>query len=290
VFICGFILGVFGCHAPPKPPPGSYFGPTESIGAVVRGVNARVHELATLRAAGDFEATIVDRNKSSFVNGEITLLYARPDKLRMVGKKDIAGRIFEIGTNGQRYWLIVRGDTDTMWFGNYANLDKMGTPRGQIPIRPDLLLEVLGVSDINPNLIAEPYPVMRYNNDYDAYMMTWHVKLPDRLVAQKEVWYDRQTLLPTQVLLFDANGRVVLSAKLMRHQPVEVPDVPREQWPKVASSCRLFFPDSGTRMSFNFSDLALQKNGAPRDTSFNFPGDTAGVSHVVNVDEQPPRE
>jgi hypothetical protein len=289
VFTCGFIL-LLGCRAPQKPPLGTYFGPTESIGALVPRINASVHDLSTLRAAGDFEATIVDQKKSSFVNGEITLLYAKPDKLRMVGKKDIAGRIFEIGTNGQRYWLIVRADTDTMWFGDYANLDKMGAPRGQIPIRPDLLLEVLGVSEINPNLIAEPYPVMRFNNDYDAYVITWHVKLPDRLVAQKEVWYDRQTLLPTQVLLFDANGRVVLSAKLMRHQPVEVPNLPREQWPRVASSYRLFFPDSGTRMSFKLSDLALQKNGAPRDSSFNFPGDTAGVSHVVNVDEQPPRE
>src|SRR5262245_28114093 len=101
-FICGSVL--LGCHAPPKTKPAGYFGPTDPISMVVHDVNARVAGLPTLRAAGDFEATIVDQGRRNFINGEVTLLFSRPDKLRMIGKKDIAGRIFEIGTNGQEYW------------------------------------------------------------------------------------------------------------------------------------------------------------------------------------------
>ncbi len=291
--ICGCLLLV-GCHAPAHATREPYFGPTDPLKVVVNDVNARVENLSTLRAAGDFEATIVENGKKHFVNGDMTLLYARPDKLRMVGKKDIVGNIFEIGTNGRQYWLIVRGDTDTMWYGEYAKLaDASERARSRIPVRPDLLLEVLGVSAINTNLMTQPFPIMRFNNDYDVYMITWNIQLADRMAAQREVWYDRKTKLPTLVLLFDENGRVLLSAKLAKHRPVEVPNVNQDQWPQVATSYRIQFPESGTRISFELSDVALTRNGAPNDRTFGFPGaDRAGVSHVINVDddEQLPRE
>lgn len=283
------LMAAAGCRAPQQPKPAGYFGPTDPLDVVATRVNAQIANLPTLRAAGDFEANIVEDGRTHFVNGEITLLYARPDKLRMIGRKDVAGRIFEIGTNGQRYWLIVRADTDTMWWGDYANV--ASTSSAAMPIRPDLLLEVMGVSTISPNFLSEPYPVMRFNNDYDTYMITWHTRRPDRVVAQKEVWYDRQTMLPTLVLLFNDDGRVVLTAKLSRHAPVEVKALPREQWPMVARSYRLMFPDTGTKLSFTLNDVQLQKGGAPRESSFSFPeGDAAGVSNIINVDEQTPRE
>ena len=67
---------------------------------------------------------------------------------------------------------------------------------------------------------------MRFNNDADAYMFLWNVKLPDRWAVQKEIWYDRATLLPKLVLLFDENGRVVLRAYLSNYKSVEVANVP----------------------------------------------------------------
>jgi hypothetical protein len=283
------LFAAIGCRAPKAEKPPGYFGPTEPLEVVAKQINAQVANLPTLRGAGDFEADIVEDGRKHFVNGEITLLYARPDKLRMIGKKDIAGRIFEIGTNAERYWLIVRGETSTMWWGEHGRLAS-GQDRANMPIRPDLLLEVLGVSSIAPNFLTEPFPVMRFNNDYDVFMITWHTRRPDRVVAQKEVWYDRQSKLPSLVLLFDDSGRVMLSAKLSRHEAVEIKDVPREQWPMVARSYRLFFPDSGTKLSFRLNEVLLQKGGAPRESSFNFPeGDAAGVSSIINVDAQPPR-
>jgi len=53
----------------------------------------------------------------------------------------------------------------------------------------------------------------------------WNVRVPDRYVAQKEVWYDRKTKLPIKVLLFDPNGRVVLRADLSKHKPVQAQQV-----------------------------------------------------------------
>src|SRR5262249_24483323 len=158
-----------------------------------------------------------------------------------------------------------------MYTGTYQNLARINAD--EIPIRPDLILEVLGVQSIPVDLLKQPVPVLRFNNDNDAYMIVWNAQLADRWIAQKEVWYDRTTKLPKAVLLYDADGRVILRAYLADHQPVRTDDVPREQWPMVATSYRLFFPDSGSVVQFSLKeDLASKRNGKPDARSFTYPG------------------
>ena len=150
MFIGGLI---FGCHAQPKTSgPAGYFAATEPINTVVQRINANAEQIPTLRGAGAFEAWIKDENKTHFVNGEVTLLYSQPRSLRLIGKKDIAGQVFEIGSNDDRYWVIIRGDADTMWTGTYANIDRVDASK--IPVRPDLVLEVLGIAADPDGFIA----------------------------------------------------------------------------------------------------------------------------------------
>ncbi|MBC8107787.1 MAG: hypothetical protein H7Z14_14440 [Anaerolineae bacterium] len=264
-----------------------YLGPTEPMRDVVQEINKNTDRLPSMWSRGYFEANVVDRGKSHFVNGDLLMLYRRPDDLRIVGKKDIAGTVFEIGSNPERYWLRVGGDVDTMWWGTHANAGNVD-PK-QIPIPPALMLEVLGISSIDTNFRQPPAPVMRFNNDADAYMLLWTLPLADRWAAQKDVWFDRQTKLPMKVLLYDANGRVVLLADLSNHKPVEVAGVPKDQWPKVAANYRLYFPDSDTSVAFEL-DRPMLKNGpgpntVPNDRSFAFPEEGGGANHVIPVDE-----
>ena len=252
--------------------PAAYYGPTLPMYEVVARINANNRQIPSLWARHSFEAYIKDeQGKSHFVNGDGNLMYRRPLDLRLIGKKDIIGTVFDIGSNGDRFWLHLKPDEiNTIWWGHYRNLDKPGTV--EIPIRPDLILEVLGVSEIDENFLKQPAPTMRFNNDADAYMLVWNVQGPDRWVAAREIWYDRQTFLPRLVLLFDENGRILLRAYLSKHQPVEIDGgQPRESWPKIATDYRLFFPDTGNRMSFELRDVALQSNGFPKDLSFRFP-------------------
>jgi hypothetical protein len=118
----------------------------------------------------------------------------------------------------------------------------------------------------------------------------WGSPLPDRWAAQKEVWYDRETKLPRLVVLFDENGRVVLRTFLSEHQPVEVEGAAREDWPRVARRFELYFPDTGTTMSLQLSDVELRRGPVPNDASFAFPGDRAGVSKVIRVDAEEPAD
>jgi hypothetical protein len=146
---------------------------------------------------------------------------------------------------------------------------------------------VLGIGAIDTDFTHEPAPVMRFNNDADAYMIVWSARLPDRWVAQREVWYDRATKLPRIVLLFDENGRVVLRAYLSNHQPVESNDP--EHAPKVATEYRLFFPATGAKMSFQLRDMRQKKNNTiPSERSFPFPSE-APTSKVIAIHAQQPR-
>lgn len=281
-----FLVLICGC-TPQRPAPTgrAYFGPTEPLEAVVARINANNQPIRTLFAYHTFEATIYDEHgKGTFVNGRGTLNYRKPGELLLQGKKEV-GSVFEIGSNPDRYWLTVVLGPDTMWWGYYRNLGKPCIDQS-IPIRPDAMLEILGVGDIDTDFTREPAPTMRFNNDADAYMFVWNVRAvhPDRWIAYREIWYDRQTLRPTLVLLFDPDGRVILRAYLSNYQPLEIEAMPKERLPSVATQYRLFFPDSGSKMNFTLSDVALQRNGKPDDRTFQFPKQP-GVSNIIQIDQ-----
>ncbi len=294
-FACAAVLAsLVGCATVPPPPTKGYFGPTEPMAQVVTAINANNARLPTLWASHYYEATVVDeQRKPHYVNGDGAILYRSPQAARgwgmlVVGDKPAIGRVFEIGTTAEWYWLKIVPELDTMWYGAQRHLGKPCA--GRIPIRPDMVGEVLGIGTIGPGeFMRPPAPVMRFNNDADAYMFVWVVPAtnPDRMAAQKEVWYDRQTKRPKVVLLFDEHGRVQLRAYLSKHQQVDPGDgAPRESWPWVATDYRLYFPETGTRMSFELNDVRLERNGVPTRKGLAFPGtDEPGVSKVIQLDK-----
>lgn len=275
-------LGISGCH-PPAPPPG-YYGPTDPFAIIAPKINANDGAIPTLRGAGDFQAWIKTKDHTDYIDGQLTLLFQQPHSIRLIGKKDFLGTIFEIAANDERYWLISHPPDESqraMWWGTFAKLDRARP--SEIPIRPDLLIDVLGITPIGSDWLQSPSPVMKFDNERDAYVITWNELGSDRWIAQKEVAYDRATLNPESVLLYDANGRIVLRANLSEHKPIRR-DNASAAAPKIATKYDLFFPDTGSRLKFTLSDdLALQRNGAPNDRSFRFPEDP-DVARTIPLD------
>ena len=262
---------------------------TEPMADVVRQIDANNGQLPTLWARHYYEVNLVDDKKQShFVNGDGVLMYRRPMGMRLVGTKPFAGTVFEIGSTEEKYWLKLVPEVNTMWYGDYANL---GKPCVQpVPIQPNMVFEVLGVGTFNTDFTAAPAPVMRYNPDADAYMFVWIVPAsdPPRFVAQKEIWYDRKTKLPRLVLLFDADGRVVLRAYLAKHRQVEVADQPKEKWPSVATDYRLYFPGQRLEDVVHAQRHGAVQEGRPLPQGHRLPRptpDEAGVERVIQLDE-----
>jgi hypothetical protein len=273
-----------GCG--PKAPlaPAGYYGRTLAMAEVIEKINQNNQAIPTLYAKHYTEASIIDKKgKTRFVNTGGDVFVRKPRELLMRGKKDPFGKVFEIGSTPERFWLTVYVDEPTRWWGYYRNV---GKPCVQdMPLRPDVIGEVLGIGNINTNFNAVPVPTMRFNNDLDVYMLTWQTKLADRWYTEKEIWYDRKTLLPRKVLLFDPNGRIILRANLDRHRGVEAPNVPRERWPVVATAYELFFPDTRSTMKIELSDLVLiNKAGHPREGTIVFKEDPEAKEIQIDAD------
>jgi hypothetical protein len=284
--LCSSAIASGGCQFGQQPAAiKPYFGPTETVDQLVTDINANVEPLPTLWAKGDFDATIVDHGHKNSVSGTAYLMHARPQQMLFIGKADVLGEVFRMGCGPGRYWVTVKGDTDTCWWGSFANLDHVD--QSAIPVRPDLVEAVLGLDSIDTDFTRQPCPVMRFNNDEQAYMIVWNVKGPDRWLAQKEIWYDLDSKLPRLVNLFDANGRVVLSAYLSDHKAVQMDDsaTPSTGAPRVATTYTLFFPESGSKLRLHLTELKLSSQGHPNGGNFAFDPDAVGVKHVVDLDD-----
>jgi hypothetical protein len=231
-----------------------------------------------------WEADLYDEaHKHTYVNGDGgSLMFRKPGDLYLTATRP-GMEVLNLGSNGDTFW--VQAAKDTLWWGRYKNLGLQCAK--EIPIRPDLLIEVLGISEFNTDLMQAPVPTMRFNNDADAYMFTWHVpspSLPRRWITEKEVWYDRKSHLPTAVLLFDEDGRILLRAYLSDHKPVEGTE--KDHPAQVATKYSLFFPPSGSRFNFQLEeDIYLQYNKRPADVNFRFDSEKSNAVKKIQIDE-----
>lgn len=278
--VIGTLAGCVNRPDPPTTRPAIYTGPTDSLDVLLAKINANNARIATVAGSGTFLAAL--GKEQTTLNGQITLLHTKPDKLWLRLNKDLAGEVLIAGNNGERWWLSAFGDIDTTWYGapqRAASAD----PR--IPISPELIADVLGVATLNLDMLAQPVPTMRFNPDYDCYMLTWHTPITDRWVTLREVWYDRATLQPKIVWLFDRSGRVALRAKLADVRPMDVSDGDPNAAPRVARSYDLFFPDNGTKLTFRFDELRATRGKAPNEQTYQFDPTRVRTSKVVNLDE-----
>lgn len=256
---CGLFAGGC-CNVKKSPQAQPYYGPTQTLAQLAGDINANNRKISSLWATLNYSATVNDHGQTHSVSsGDGILLYMRPSNFRLVAKKEFVGTVFDLGTNGKEYWLEVVPGTNRMWWGRYEDLVHTPVGKSPIPIRPDLVLEVLGVGLINTDFNVPPVPTLRFNSDQDAYMLVFNVHAPDRWIALKEVWYDRATHRPRRVILYDADGRAVLRADLSMYTRVQVPQEDPKGWPEMAGDFKLFFPDSGSRMEFTMTDVRLYK-------------------------------
>ena len=277
--VCISLFSLAGCCAKKPPTKEIYKGPTRSLPELVSDINQNNTRITTLWASGSFECWLRDeKGQTQHIDGDKLLLgFRKPIELRMVGEKFGApDRLFEVGSNPKQFWMWfpIR---DTMWWGEYH--DDMPISYGDIPIRPDLLTEVLGVNDINPDLLKSPMPAMRFDPEQDVYDVTFHVMLPDRLIVEKEIRYDRATLLPRMVIFYDGNGRIVLRAGLSEHEHVNGD----ASAPVVATRFELEFLQTHAKLVLKLSELKDSYKGRPNDAMFRFPGpDAAGKTYKVD--------
>lgn len=294
------LLLVTGCYAAPRhvadsdTPP---LPPALSLPELVERINENNQKLPSLWAKGYFEALIIEERggkPSPVLNGTITALHLKPDRLRLKAEKDIFNDVFDMGTDGERLWIGLPLEKQA-YIGTVDNIDPEATEG--LPLRPDLILQVLGVNLLPTDLTSWPAPVLEYNPDVGLHMVRFvepaELGQP-RLKVSKQVWYEvpsepELAPLPVKVILSGDDGRPLLVANLSRHARVGTGD----DAPLVATRFLLYFPDTGSKMriDLNEDDLALvrrtRRTSVPNAASFRFSPSDVGATEVFTLDRQP---
>jgi hypothetical protein len=281
-----------GCR-PAPPPPTSAFRlnpPLRPISEVIAAINANNQKIPTLWATLNYSATVKDEKGQvhNVVSDDGMLLYAHPNLFHLVGKKEFVGTVFDMGANDREFWLELLPGANVMYTGTFTAMAHASAAKLPIPLRPDLVAEVLGVGTFNETLLKQPVPVMRYDGSTDSYVFLFARQGEYRWFAQNEIWYDRTTLRPRRMVFYNFEGIPKLDARLSADKPVQDPDRPRDQWPLIAGDFKLFFPDTGDHMEFTLKDVRLYRQGNrntrfPNPASFQRPD--AGDTRVINVTE-----
>ena len=282
LLLIGFLAcGLCGCVT--KDPPRkstNYTGPTLPLDQLLTAINQNNGRISTLNATGTFLLRMPEQTP---LNGQLTLLFSKPDQLRILGDKDLVGRIFDLGTNGKKFWMVAKGDENTTWHG--TNLGPAQTTK-DLPVSPQLLADVLGVATLNLDLLAQPVPTVRFNPDYDCYMLSWHQPIADRWVTLREVWYDRKSFEPRRIWLFDRDGRVVLRARLDRFSAMRTKRGDASP-PVTARAFDLFFPETGSQFTFELDEVREERGGRPNPASYRFDPNAQNTDKVINLDAPP---
>lgn len=297
--LCLFLLPALACK--PKPPPPTavttYTGPLMATPQLVAALSENSRPLRTLWARHDFSVSFLDDNgKVRSFDGDGVLLIRKPPagspsgtpvELRLQGSKDVMGQVFDVGANKERAWLTLLADIDTMyWLAQGAEIPPAGPGKPNIPVRPDLIADVLGIADVPTNLAGYPTPVMRFESAADAYVLMFVEPSQEEthLVTRRELWVDRSTLRVTKVLLFAPDGRLAVQSDLAKHEPLSG-TATTQRSTLVPTDITLTFPQSRTTMRLTLRSLQPSRNNLPSDVSFKFPTPPP-VPKVIRLDQR----
>jgi hypothetical protein len=303
--LCLLLVAAAGCNFGKRPPAVEvpvYEGPLLGVAEVVRALSQGAAPVRSVWARHDFSVVALDeRGRERRLDGDGVLMLRKSaggvagvtgmtgvgvagvgvggvgvTELKLTGSKDVAGPVFDLGVNRERSWLTFFGDIDQMvWLSNGAEIE---TRSGEVPIRPDMVPEVLGLGDWRTDLAAFPSPVMTYDAKLDQYVLTLIEPSRDgaTLTTRRQVWVDRASLQIRRIVLFGPDSRPAAVSELTEWKPLAGTSglVPHD----VVVS----FPQSKANLRLRLRDVRASRNGLPSDLSFRFPT-KPGVSKVVEL-------
>ncbi len=193
---------------------GAVLGPTEVLEAhnawadSIEQIWSRVNvTLNVPREEGSAERRRYD------VDGHLFL--AKPDGLFLHGQV-LGQEMFALGMNAQEYWLWIRPEVNRVWRGR-----RSGPGEARLIVSPTDLAAALGVFRIEP--AADGYA--EFTAQARHYVLAEDRVAGGKRVPLRRVWFDRATLRPVRIDLFDEAGSRVLLAELLRYRPVGTTDL-----------------------------------------------------------------
>lgn len=302
IITCGLLAAAGGCAAPC---PRTHASLPELISTYNTNA-ARVPRLwARARITATFPVNGLPVTWTSAAPNGILLLVKGEDPLGphdfvLVGKE--AGlEVFRVGSSAEQglyYFWYALGDDAAAYVGRQELAGAAGIE--EMPIDPNQLLAVLGVTDLPHELSwspgggrPTPFPTaaMRMNTEPGrcAYAVSYIDRQPvsGRILFRREMlftWSDEEPVRPFRVNFLNADGLAVLTAELSDYRPVATPDATAPA-PEMPTDIRIQWLDPHTHkptssVRLELSEMTTEPRGSRAAARFNPPA----AAPIIEVD------
>jgi hypothetical protein len=209
-------LGAAGCG--PTRVAGGPVGPRLSPDEVIRAHNAwadSIQQVWSRAAVGLVVPRGAGRGDIARYDMDGHLFLVKPDRLFLHGQV-LGQEVFKMGMDAERFWLWIRPKVNTIWTGRRG-----GQGERRFILSPADLMMALGVFpvDLSPASPAE-FEALPH-----AYVLTLEWRGGPKRLPLRRIWFDRQTLRPIRVDLFDEGGTRIVMAELLAYGKVGQVDV-----------------------------------------------------------------
>ena len=231
-WLLGLVPAIAGCPPPPALRP---LDPLP-LRQAIEPVNENAARVSTgLKATGSVRGQVVvaEGRKHRFdLNGK--LLVIPPRHLRFDVQNALGRTEFLLGSNADCFWLHVGRDEDTFRFGRYATRDDERAV--DLPIRPDWMIEALGLSALPTDTTGTGGPVQIIERDRQRLLFICYDARGQGMV-RKEHWLSRyEPRLIERVVFRDDIGTELMHSELSdyRRSDETAPLLPhriRVDWP-----------------------------------------------------------
>ncbi|MCX5684830.1 MAG: hypothetical protein NT049_14255 [Planctomycetota bacterium] len=196
------------------------------------------------------------------------LFLIKPERLFLHGQV-MGQEVFKLGMDSERFWLWIRPGVNKIWTGRRG-----GEGERQFILAPPDLLAALGVLPIE----LAPEEPAAFDTQPNQYVFTRQRQFAGEKIPARRIWFDRRTLRPVRIDLFDDSGVRVVMAELLRYERIGETD--------VCTVYRIrFYGEEEVDLVMQLSDVRLDKE--PPEPVFQYkvpPG-----AKIEDLDAGPPK-
>lgn len=241
--------------------------------------NERIEPLKKMFARANIRLTYFDENgekKTEEPEGRLQIV--RPDRLALsLGK--VGQIMFWFGCDQQQYWWFDFTDSSNrvLAFGRHDRYsDEVGKRIG-VAMRPQDLIRVLGIVPLD----ARAPGATQWSKDGSQVGITSAIGTR----GFQRVWVDPRTDMPTSVEIFDAQKKLVITAKHTGEEPIELAS--GRYRPPIASQITVMHWASKTEARLTLTGI---KDSGVSDKAFDLKTliETYPVDRQIDLDQARP--
>jgi hypothetical protein len=187
------------------------------------------------------------------------------------------------GSNEELYWLHVKPEIDTYWWGRYGGGSIADL--ADIPLRPDTIVEATGLAGLPIDSSAGEGPLQRIDGEHQQLLYVAYDQEGHGLIY-KEYWLSRcGCRLIDEIVFRDRLGRVVMRSRLTGYKRMG------GDGPWLAHHIDVVWPEGGAHLELKVRRWKAQEQLTPTHRGFVAPHERGKTfATIVDIDQQAPQD